>query len=979
MTKHTLLLLALGSAAFCGALVSCDRSDSDAPAAEQAQAPGITVFPILQQEVTDYNDWFGYLRGEKDTDIHPHITGFLTTQEYKEGQYVKEGDVLFRIDDSLFRAQLAQAEANLAAAEADVLSATAAREQAELDAKRFENMGSRVISEKDISDARSRAESARAAEDAARAAVKQATAAVQKARIDLDYTVIRAPYSGIAGTAAVSQGDLVSPATKLTALSAVDTMRVLFGINGERMVKVFRKYGDLSTPDRRIQETPFHLILEDETTYPVTGHFHALESKVSANGVINVEGRFANPTHTLRSGMPVRVRIPVHTETALLVPQPAVQTMLRNRFILIVDKENVPHMVPVTVAGEYKVNVKEENGYASTQTMLAVKGAGTPLAELFAGYGYDSPAGVPVVCDSQNGVAAMKVSAANSRRSKGSPAATIQTAPFTFKPAVDPALAAAAKEAENPSAPNPDAKPTLPPFPVKVMPMVLQSVQVPGEWFGTLRGVEETEIRPQVSGFLIGEHVHDGRMVKKGDVLFTIDPAPFQAALDEARANADMAQAELKRSEAGLEMNRLNHERYLAIVKANPGAVADKTITDAATAVKTAEAALLRARANVEQTAALVRLAEINLGYTTITAPFDGRVGIHKHSEGALVSPQDPEPLVTLSSMNPMRVDFRISGKDALAGIRNFTKARAAGQDAAEHAPLDILLEDGSLFPAKGKITHADNAIDTATGTLLVSALVENADGGLRSGMPVRVRADISGARQSILVPARAPLSNGGRDLLVLLKPDNTPEMLPITKLDMVTVPVAEEGGQQVVQPMQMIDVDRNTVAALMLLQSGAPSLESLVLQGAGVSNWGELLLKNANAADFREAAGCSDSPDDIPASVGAADWEEYLLRMSGAANMRELVLSKAGAKDELDLIARAQGYGSVFEMVLRRMGYNDPSEVRVVVEGSIMAAQVYGANKAAGAPVNKLTPLPFRYNPPKTVVDSVTAEKKNL
>lgn len=984
MNRNTLILLAFSTCTLAGLTASCDRLTGDkAPAdATAVKAPAVKVFPLLQQEVTDYHSWFGYLRGEMDTDIHPRVSGIIAAQEYTDGAYVKEGDVLFRIDDSLFKAQLAQAEANLAAAKASVESAHAAREMAELDLQRFESMGAKVVSEKVISDARQNLKSALAGESAAAAAVEQATAAVDNARIQLEYTVVRAPYSGVVGTSAVSIGDFVSPSAKLANISAVDNMRVQFSINGASMINVFRKYGDVSDPAANKVKVPFYLDLEDGTTFPIAGEFAALESIVEPNGVINVEGRCANPTHTLRSGMPVRVRIPARKFETLLVPKAAVQIQLRNRFIIFMAKDGTPHMAPVKVLGEFPVEVHEADGYVSTQTMVAVGDATVPLADIFKEQGYDSPVGVPVVSDSDNGVLAMKASSANSRLEKGEQPATIATAPFTFKPAVDPALLAAVKGAEaKAAAPAPDAKPSIPPVAVKVTPMILRKVQSPGEWFGTLRGVEETEIRPQVSGFLTSQVMKDGLRVKKGDVLFTIDPAPYQTALEEARANVSVAKAALAQQEAALEMNRTNSERYERLSRENPGSVSAKSVTDAATAVKTAHAAVLKARAAVAQAEAAARVAEINLGYTTVTAPFDGRVGIHKPSVGALVSPQDPQPLVTISSMDPIRVDFNISGKDALSTFAYASKARRAGKDVLAETDLDVLLEDGTLYPAKGHINNVDNSLDTATGTLKVSGLIENADGGLRSGMPVRVRAALSGADNNVLVPARAPLSAQGRDVLVLLKPDGTPEMLPIKKLEIVNIPLPDAEGKEVLQPMQCIDVDRATVGTLMLLKTGAPTLESLVLKGAEAADWADLLLKKAGVADFRalaqKAAGDKPLPDELPATIGAADWKEFVLRNSGCADFRELVLQQAEAQDELDLIARGQGFDTLFEMVLKQMGYEQLEDTRVVVEGTIMAAQAFGANQAAGVPVNKLTPVPFKYVQPKTVVDSVTAEKQ--
>ena len=961
----------------------CSACRDRGSASVEQTAPKVKTFPLIEQQVTDTGEWFGYLRGKRDTDIHPHVTGFLLSQEYEDGSFVKEGDVLFRIDASTFEAELQLAQANLQAAEASVASALATKEQAEQDVQRYRQIvGRGAVSEKDLDDAEHRLRAADAAVDAAQAAVEQNKAAVQRAQINLDYTTICAPYSGIIGTALVSKGDLVSPATKLANITSVDPIRLEFSINSDRLIEAFRKYGDLTEAGEKKlpPPPPVDILLEDGRTYPLQGKLLAMESKVSDSGLINVEGEVANPDGLLRGGMPVRVRIPLESRQAFLVPQEAIRSVLRSDFIIVVDRNQEPHMVPVEVQGEYRVPVQEADGYRSTQPMLAVAGLNnkTPLAQTLRAYGYENPTEAPVVVDEQNAVFAMNISSANSRLPQNATAqrGKVEQAAFSFKPEVLPAVAAAAAEGDGAAKPaeNTEVKPSLPPFPVKVANLLQRDVEAVDEWFGTLRGVEETEIRPQVTGFVLSQHFKDGSLVKKGDELFTIDPAPFQASVAEARANLLVAEASVKQAQAELDRCKADYERYYKLSQTTPGAIPEKTLTDTRSAIKTNEAALLKARASVAQMQAALRLAEINLAYTSVRAPFDGRVGIHKASEGALVSPGDAEPLVTLSSVNPMRVDFQVSGKGALQGIAAFENTPER-----EMPAFEVVLEDGSTYPAKGHVVSADNALSKSTGTLQVVGHVENVDGGLRSGMPVRVRAGLTPVKGAFLVPARAPLNAQGRDVLVLLRPDQSPEMLPITKGALVTIPVAAAEGQEpVLQPMQIVDVDRSLVAGMILAFTKAPSLEALVLKGAEVEDWRAFVLKSAQVADFRELlekrAG-KKLPDDAPASLDAKDWDEFALKKTGSANYRELALRLAGAQDELDIIAHAQGYSSVMEMALKRMGFEDAAHTPVVVEGSLMAAQVYAKNKQDNTHANKLTPKPFIYQAPRTVVESVTAE----
>lgn len=979
MTTHTLIALALGSCTL-GLLTSCSPEQEQQKQTDQVK---VKVFNIKKQQVTDHGEWFGYLRGKNDTDIHPRVSGFLIAQEYKDGQFVKKGDVLFRIDSAMPQAELAQAEANLQAAEAAMAAAVATCEQVKLDLARYEQLvKTSAASEKQVTDARHKLRAAEASVKACQAGIEQNKAAVSTARINLDYTVVRAPFDGIVGTATASKGDLVTPATRLANISSINPIRIDFSINSDGLVNSFRRFGNVQSDKRNPELTSpgFDLILENGSVYPHKGTLLSMESKVAGTGLIDVEGEVENPDSLLRGGMPVRIKIPLGTKEALLVPAATIRTVLRNNFVIVVDKKGEPHTIPVVIDGKYDITITEEDGYTTTQQLVAIKDYARPLMEYFREYGYENAEEVPVVADRDNGVRAMNISSANSRLAKDDPTprGSIQTEPFTFRPtrtaAEQMVMDKAAGKTNTPVAAEPP-KPKFPPFPVQVMPLVQQDVAVQDEWFGTLRGEEETDIRPQVSGFLLTQNFRNGTIVKEGDVLYTIDPAPYQAALDRARANLLAAQAALEQEKAKLDQSRSDLERYTRLENSSPGAVAAKTVTDARTALQTNEAAVRKAEATIAQAQATVQLAEINLSYTTITAPFDGRAGISNPSIGALVNPADPQPLVTISSINPMRVDFSVSGKGALQSIETLQRKTEPGTS----PKFDLVLKDGSVYPAKGEMVSMDNALSTTTGTFGIVGRVENVDQGLRSGMPVRVRAAMNPIKGAFLVPARAPLNANGRDLLLLLGADNAPTPLPITKGAMVIVPVKEDGGKEVVQPMYVVDVDRDSIVPPMLEKAKATSLDAMILGGAGVDSWDSLVLKNAGVTDYRallEKQAGTALPDELLQQEHAADWKTLALRRAGVKNSKELVLKSAGVKDELEFIARGQGFGSAMEMILKSMGFEDMANVPVIVEGSLMAAnQTMAANMAAKARVNKLSPTPFHYVAPRTVVDSITAD----
>lgn len=972
MQRSTIITLAAGCAAL-SVLPAC--SDGEGQATKQKQeAPAVRVFKLRKQTVTNYNDWFGLVKGMQDTDLHPHVSGFILEKCYEDGRAVKKGDVLFRLDDQIFAAQLAQAKANLLAAEASLASAEANRDKSKLDVERYTKLlKDKAVSQKDLDDAEQRLKMAVAAVDAAKAGIEQMRAAVNTAQINLDYTVIRAPYDGIMGAANVSEGDLVSPATSLANISDVENVRVDFSANSDHMIKYFREMaGDEDLLSKK--EVSFDLILEDGSTYRHKGRLTAVDSLITGNGLANLRGTVPNPERVLRAGMTVRVHIPVNKREAILVPADAIRTVLSNKFILVVDKKGCPVSIPVTPIATYHPEVTDDYGYTCRREMVAVVGVNRTITERVKEMGYDDVTEAPVVADEDNGLIAQNVSAANSRLAKGEKPATIKTQALSLRPVIPPALAAAARE-DKPQ-PNPNAKPTLPPIPVKVAPLVQQDVASYEDYYGTLRGVEETEIRPKVTGFLQERHFKEGGLVKKGDVLYTIDPAPFRAALDEARANLSAAKAAVAKAEATEKMDAANYERLRRLNEESPGSVADKDVTDAHTQVQTDRADLQKQQAVVAQMEAAVSLAEINLGYTTITAPFDGRMSLDNYSSGALVGVDSTKPLAYISSVSPMRADFCMSGLTALQGLTELSKRSVAEKAQTPLPSLKLYLEDGSPYPADAQVVALDNSLSTSTGTIKVISHVENKDGSLRTGMPVRASAPVNARKGAYLVPARAPLFSNGRNLLVLMAPDNTPVMLPITKLGLVNVKVPNPDGTLVAQPMEIIDADRETAGAIALIRSKSETLEQLILKQAQAADWRELLMRKSEVKDARalaEKLHGGPLPDNAPEEAKVADWDALVLKNGGATTYRELVLKLSGAGDELDLIAKSSGCSSLLEMTLKTLGFTDMKNVPVVVEGSIMAARAYGENAKANGKANKLKPTPFIYVPTKPAVPSIT------
>ena len=219
--------------------------------------------------------------------------------------------------------------------------------------------------------------------------------------------------------------------------------------------------------------------------------------------------------------------------------------------------------------------------------------------------------------------------------------------------------------------------PTRPPE-VQVVTLAPTNVPIFEEWIGTLDGYVNAEIRAQVTGYLLTQNYAEGSQVAKGDLLFEIDPRPFQAALDQAEAKLAQDQAQLAKTE-------LDVKRYTPLAKEQ--ALSQETLDDAVQAN-------LANKAQVQADQAAVESARLNLGFTRITSPIDGLAGTALAQIGDLAAPSGPV-LTTVSTVNPIRVYFQVNERSYLTFWRNF----AASRDTNQNLALELILSDGSVFP----------------------------------------------------------------------------------------------------------------------------------------------------------------------------------------------------------------------------------------------------------------------------------------
>ena len=297
--------IVLGSAVLSAA---CQKAQAPAPL-----PPAVQVTEVVQKDVPIYREWTGSLDGFVNAEIHPQVQGYVLKKVYREGSYVREGDLLFGIDSRQTKAALSQAKGVLA-------SGDAALAKARLDLARYTRLRAQgAVTQKVLDDAITAEREAAAASASARASVDQAA-------LNRGWTQVLSPIAGIAGIAKTQVGDLVNAQTVMTTVSQVDPIKVLFNISERDYLSYARAHQGRTEPD---QELRLELILDDGGVYPHPGTVLLSDRQVNLRtGTMAVEGSFPNPGNILRPGQYGKVRAAVETRKgALLVPQRAVNEL----------------------------------------------------------------------------------------------------------------------------------------------------------------------------------------------------------------------------------------------------------------------------------------------------------------------------------------------------------------------------------------------------------------------------------------------------------------------------------------------------------------------------------------------------------------------------------------------------------------------------------------------------------------------------
>jgi len=302
------------------------------------------------------------------------------------------------------------------------------------------------------------------------------------------------------------------------------------------------------------------------------------------------------------------------------------------------------------------------------------------------------------------------------------------------------------------------AAPPPPPV-VEAAPVIQNDVPVQGEWVGTLEGYVNAQIQPQVSGYLIRQDYHEGGFVRKGQLLFEIDPRPFQAVLDQAKGQ--LAQAEAQMANAELNVKR-------DIPEAEAHAIPQSQLDTDTQALHAAKAAVEADQAAVEQ-------ASINLGYTRVLSLIDGIAGINTVQVGNLVGPSTV--LTAVSQVSPIKVYFPISEQEYLRMADGGSPGSVDFITHASRIPLHLTLADGSAYPHPGRIIFADRQVNTQTGTIQIVGEFPNSRNLLRPGQYARVQAPTGSITGALLVPQAAVNQQQGTYQVIVIGADNRAQL----------------------------------------------------------------------------------------------------------------------------------------------------------------------------------------------------------
>lgn len=312
---------------------------------------------------------------------------------------------------------------------------------------------------------------------------------------------------------------------------------------------------------------------------------------------------------------------------------------------------------------------------------------------------------------------------------------------------------------------------------VQVIQVQQKDVPIYGEWIGTLDGLVNADVRAQVTGYLMHQGYQEGAFVRKGQLLFQIDPRPFQAALDQAEGQLAQAKATLANAEAVQGRTQLDVNRYTPLAREQ--AASQQDLDNSVQNNLAAQATVETARAQIKSYEAAVETARINLEFTHLIAPIDGIAGQAILQVGALVSPASGA-VTSVSTVDPIKVYFTV-GEPQYLGWRKRFPTEESRLAADKNLRLQLILADGSVYEREGTFYFADRQVNEGTGAIRLAGLFPNPANILRPGGYGRVRAVIRTQKDALLVPQRAVSELQGAYQVAVVGDDNKVSIRTVT------------------------------------------------------------------------------------------------------------------------------------------------------------------------------------------------------
>jgi membrane fusion protein, multidrug efflux system len=334
---------------------------------------------------------------------------------------------------------------------------------------------------------------------------------------------------------------------------------------------------------------------------------------------------------------------------------------------------------------------------------------------------------------------------------------------------------------------------TTSPPDVEVVEVLQKDVPIWKEWIGTLDGLWNAQIRPQVTGYLLRQTYKDGAFVKKDQLLFEIDPRTFQAAVDQYKGQLANAEGLLASAQANQVKTQNDVNRYAPLAKEQ--AIPQQDLDTAIQVNLGAKAQVDAAKAQIEAAKGQLASAQLNLGFTRVLSLIDGVAGIAQGQIGDLVTPSTL--LTTVSTVDPIKIYFPVSEREYLDYVKEHP------DEDKRHLRLQLILANGLVYPHEGQTTLVDRQVDVKTGTLRVQGLFPNPGNVLRPGQYARVRTIIATRRGALLVPQKAVSELQGNYQVAVVGSDNKVQIRPVKVGEQVgTEWIIEQGlkpGERVV------------------------------------------------------------------------------------------------------------------------------------------------------------------------------------